>query len=88
MKLNGKTTYAQSSNIKLRTYLEYRKDMKKKAIAELEIVEWLEEKVKALYPGKQIKVYKSGGDRFLWFLRKGGISREPDFVVEIDNKKI
>ena len=32
-----KTIYAQSSDIKSRTYLEYRKDMKQKAIAELEV---------------------------------------------------
>ena len=88
MKLNGKTIYAQSSDIKSRTYLEYRKDMKKKAIAELEILKWLENKVKELYPGKQVKVYKSGGDKFLWFLRKGGVSREPDFIAEIEDKKL
>lgn len=88
MKLDGKTIYAQSSDIKSRTYLEYRKDMKKKAIAELEVLEWLESKTKELYPKKQIRVYKSGGDKFLWFLRKGGISREPDFITEIDEKKI
>ncbi|MGQ9788961.1 MAG: hypothetical protein ACUVQM_06660, partial [Candidatus Hadarchaeaceae archaeon] len=39
----------------------------------------LESKVKELHRRKQVKVYKSGGDKFLWFLRKGGISREPDF---------
>lgn len=88
MKLDGKTIYAQSSDIKSRTYLEYRKDMKRKAIAELEILEWLESKIKELYPGKQVKVYKSGGDKFLWFLRKGGISREPDFIAEINDEKI
>ncbi len=88
MKLDGKTIYAQSSDIKSRTYLEYRKDMKKKAIAELEVLEWLEGKVKKLYPKKQVKVYKSGGDKFLWFLRKGGISREPDFIAEIEDKKV
>ena len=88
MKLDGKTIYAQSSDIKSRTYLEYRKDMKKKAIVELEVLEWLESKVKELYPKKQVKVYKSGGDKFLWFLRKGGVSREPDFIAEIDDKKI
>jgi len=88
MKIDGKTVYAQSSDIKSRTYLEYRKDMKKKAIAELEILEWLEGKVKEMYPGKQIQVYKSGGDKFLWFLRKGGVSREPDFTAEVDDKKI
>lgn len=88
MKLNGKTIYAQSSDIKPRTYLEYRKDMKKKAIAELEVLEWIENKMKELYPKKQVKVYKSGGDRFLWFLRKGGITREPDFIAEVDTKII
>lgn len=88
MKLNGKTIYAQSSDIKSRTYLEYRKDMKKKAIAELEVLEWVENKVKQSYPNKQVKVYKSGGDKFLWFLRKGGVSREPDFIAEIDKEKI
>jgi len=88
MKLDGKTIYAQSSDIKSRTYLEYRKDMKKKAIAELEVLEWLESKVKEVYPKKHIYVYKSGGDRFLWFLRKGGVSREPDFIAEINEEKI
>lgn len=88
MKLDGKTIYAQSSDIKSRSYLEYRKDMKKKAIAELEVLEWLEGRVRKLYPGRQVKVYKSGGDKFLWFLRKGGVSREPDFIAEVEGKKI
>ncbi len=88
MKLDGKTIYAQSSDIKDRTYLEYRKDKKKKAIAELEVLEWLESKIKELYSNKQVKVYKSGGDKFLWFLRKGGVSRVPDFIAEINDKKI
>jgi len=88
MKLDGKTIYAQASDIKSRTYLEYRKDMKKKAIAELEVLEWLEDKVKELYPQKCVKVYKSGGDKFLWFLRKGGVSREPDFIADINKKKV
>jgi hypothetical protein len=88
MKLDGKTIYAQSSALKSRTYLEYRKDMKKKAIAELEVVEWLESKVKELHPNKTVKVYKAGGDKFLWFLRKGGISREPDFIAEINDEKV
>ena len=88
MNLDGKTIYAQSSDIKSRTYLEYRKDMKKKAIAELEILEWLEDKVKELYSHKSVKVYKSGGDKFLWFLRKGGVTREPDYIADVDDKKI
>lgn len=39
---DAKLVYAQSSDIKARSYIEYRKDMKKKAIAELEIKEWLD----------------------------------------------
>ncbi|MEW6200502.1 MAG: hypothetical protein AB1546_00885 [bacterium] len=62
--------------------------MKKKAIAELEVLEWIESKVKYLYSKKQVKVYKSGGDKFLWFLRKGGVSRESDFIAQIDNDEI
>ncbi len=88
MKLDGKTIYAQSSDIKSRTYLEYRKDMKKKAIAELEVLDWLEGKLKEIYPKRQVGVFKSGGDKFLWFLRQGGISRAPDFIAEIDDDEI
>lgn len=83
MKKDPKTTYAQSSDIKSRTYLEYRRDMKHKAIAELEAREWIEEKFKERYPEEKVSVRKSGGDAFLWFLRKGGVTREPDYVAEI-----
>ena len=58
MAIDSKTVYAQSSDIKSRTYLEYRKDMKKKAIAELEIIDWLENKLKELYNNKIIKCNK------------------------------
>lgn len=85
--MDAKTTYAQSSDIKSRTYLEYRRDMKKKAIAELEILEWLQEKLANIYKNRKAIVLKSGGDSFLWFLRKGGITREPDFEVRINNEK-
>jgi len=88
MKLDGKTLYAQSSDIKSRTYLEYRRDMKKKAISELEILPWLENKIKQMYSDREVKVYKSGGDKFLWFLRKGGVSRDADFSAHIGDQKI
>jgi len=52
MKLDAKTTYAQSSDIKSRTYLEYRRDMKRKAIAELEVREWLETLLRKTYNKK------------------------------------
>lgn len=82
---DAKTTYAQSSDIKSRTYLEYRRDMKQKAIAELEILHWLKNKLSQ--KDKNIIVEKYGGDKYLWFLRKGGITREPDFVIKYPNSK-
>ena len=84
MKIDTKTIYAQSSDIKSRTYLEYRKDMKQKAIVELEILPWLRKKIKKT--NKKTLVEKSGGDKFIWFLRKGGITREPDFIIKYNKK--
>lgn len=83
---DAKTTYAQSSDIKSRTYLQYRKDMKKKAIAELEILPWLKDKIRTINDKANIK--KSGGDKFIWFLRKGGITRDPDFSITYPDGKI
>jgi len=91
MSRQGKTdpriTYAKSSDIKGRTYLEYRRDMKRKAIAELEAIEWIRGVLQKAYPESQVRVEKSGGDRFLWFLRGGGVSREPDYVATIGSDK-
>lgn len=50
--VDSKAIYAKSSDIKSRTYLEYRFDMKKKAIAELEITQWFENKLKELHNAK------------------------------------
>ena len=88
MSPDPKSVYAQSSDIKARTYLEYRKDMKKKAIAELEVKDWLQERLKAHLKSDEVAVEKSGGDRFLWFLRKGGVTREPDFVAKLNGKEL
>ena len=85
MGLDSKVIYAQSSDIKSRTYLEYRKDMKRKAIAELEILPWLRKEIKKV--DQKAYVEKHGGDKFIWFLRKGGITREPDFIVSYSDKK-
>ncbi|MCW1311781.1 MAG: hypothetical protein OH324_03075 [Candidatus Parvarchaeota archaeon] len=82
---DAKTIYAQSSDIKSRTYLEYRKDMKKKAIVELEILHWI--KNKFFSKNEKIIVEKYGGDKYIWFLRKGGITREPDFVIKYPDGK-
>ena len=87
MKKDAKTIYAQSSDIKSRTYLEYRRDMKKKAIAELDIVDWLKRMLQRTHPNNRIEVSKAGGDAFLWFLRKGGPTREPDYRATIGEKK-
>ena len=59
--------------------------MKKKAISELEIKEWLENKLKEELGRKDIVV--DGGDKFLWFLRAGGITREHDFVAYVGEKE-
>lgn len=75
--------YAQSSDIKSRTYLEYRRDMKRKAIAELEALSWIEERLRE-YLKANVKVQKSGGDAVLWFLRAGGVTREPDYIATIE----
>ncbi len=80
-KKDARLVYAQSSDIKARTYIEYRKDMKKKAIEELETKEWLENKLKEELKTRDIAVQKHGADKFLWFLREGRITRDPDFVV-------
>jgi len=84
---SAKFLYAQSSDIKGRSFLEYRRDMKKKAIFELEIVdwinellrnggdtkliEWLKSRPKGPKDLSKLSVRKSGGDSFLWFARDG-----------------
>jgi hypothetical protein len=47
-KSDPRITYAKSSDIKGRTYLEYRRDMKRKAIAELEALQWVERIITSL----------------------------------------
>ena len=87
--MDAKTIYAQSSDIKSRTYLEYRRDMKRKAIVELELLDWIQNKVKNQFGDNTSIVKKGGGDSFIWFLRKGGITREPDYeVIGKNNFKI
>ena len=57
-----KMVYAQSSDIRSRTYLEYRRDMKKKGIAELEFLPYLEGLLKERRGDDGLKVSKHGGD--------------------------
>ena len=84
---DSKGVYAQSSDVKSRSYLEYRCDMKKKAIAELEIMDWFEEKLKRLHNTNEVVLSKSGGDAHIWFLRSAKISGEPDYVACINGEK-
>ena len=84
---DSKGVYAQSSDIKSRTYLEYRSDMKRKAIVELEIINWFENKLKELHKTTDVVVKKSGGDADIWFTRSGKISGEPDYVACINDQK-
>ncbi len=81
---DAKTVYAQSSDIKARTYLQYRFDMKRKAIAELEAKDWIAEKIREAFQATRVHLVKSGGDAFLWFLRGGGVTREPDYRATIE----
>ncbi|RKY39902.1 MAG: hypothetical protein DRP75_00695, partial [Candidatus Omnitrophota bacterium] len=60
--------------------------MKQKAIAELEVLPWLREKIRE--EDKNAVVEKFGGDKFIWFLRKGGITRDPDFIVKYPNGEV
>lgn len=85
MSKDPRAIYAQSSDIKARTFLEYRHDMKKKAVAELEVMAWLE-RLLAKTTGKTVTVKKSGGDKHIWFLRSGKITGGPDYEVMIDGK--
>ena len=75
-----RTVYAQSSDIKSRSWLEYRRDMKKKAIAELEFLPFLEKILKGKHGDDTLCVRKHGGDAELWFRASGrGMTGAPDY---------
>lgn len=78
---DAKITYAQSSDIKARSFREYRHDMKKKAIAELEFLFVLQDLLKPAL------VQKYGADKDLWFLTKGGVTQQPDYLAKYPNGK-
>ncbi len=80
----SKIIYAQSSDIRSRTYLEYRRDMKKKAIAELEFMPFLQSVLSEKYEDEALAVSKHGGDAELWFGRDARqVTREPDYRAEL-----
>ena len=77
-----KMVFAQSSDIRSRTYLEYRRDMKKKGIAELEFLPYLQQLLRERQGDESLTVRKSGGDAELWFARAGGgITQAPDYLA-------
>lgn len=77
-----RTVYAQSSDIRSRSWLEYRRDMKKKAIAELEFLPFLEKILKGKHGDDVLRVRKYGGDAQLWFHASGrGVTGSPDYLA-------
>lgn len=56
--------------------------MKQKAIAELEVLPWLRKKIQE--KDKKASVEKFGGDKFIWFLRKGGIIKIYQSILQMD----
>lgn len=71
--------YAQSSDIKSRTWEQYREDMKRKAIAELECLGLLRALLAERSGGRSVTVHKHGVDEVLWFDPKADLSRQPDY---------
>ena len=71
--------YAQSSDIKSRTWGEYRDDMKKKAISELECLDLLRSMLIERYGDEEVAVEKHGSDAILWFNPKARLSTAPDY---------
>ncbi len=83
MKNQPSVTYAQFSDSRGRTLDEYRRDMKRKAILELELLDWLENYLKKAHKTPEISVKKAGSDEALWFIRKGRLTTDPDYEVRI-----
>ena len=73
-----RATYAQSSDIRARSWQEYRRDMKKKAIAELEFLPFLQQALAERHKDAALRVEKHGGDALLWF-DLGSVSQAPDY---------
>lgn len=81
-----RAAYAQSSDIRARSWSEYRLDMKKKAVAELEFLPFLRQVLARRYKDAALRVAKHGGDAELWFDVKS-VSQAPDYrAVWGDNR--
>ncbi|MYB39978.1 hypothetical protein F4X86_01615 [Candidatus Saccharibacteria bacterium] len=58
--------------------------MKKKGIAELEFIPYLQDLLQERYEDNSVVVKKSGGDALLWFGRTSKqVTREPDYVAQL-----
>ena len=73
-----RTVYAQSSSLHSRTWPQYRLDMKKKAIAELEFLPFLRQVLAEQHQDDSLRVEKHGGDALLWF-DANSVSQDPDY---------
>lgn len=71
--------YAQSSDIKSRTWEQYREDMKRKAIAELECLGLLRTLLIEASGDRSVTVHKHGVDEVLWFNPQAKPSGQPDY---------
>ena len=88
MTTSPRMVFAQSSDIRSRTYLEYRRDMKKKGIAELEFLPYLQRLLRERHGDDSLTVRKSGGDAELWFARAGGaITQAPDYQAILSDEQ-
>ena len=77
-----RTVYARPSAIRSRSWLEYRRDMKKKAIDELEFLPYLQKLLTNKHGDETLRVSKHGSDAQLWFNAKGSSpSRAPDYLA-------
>lgn len=88
MSSSSKVTYAQSSDIKARTYRQYRQDMNRKAIAELEFLPVLQKILAHKHSASDLSVKQNGCDAGQWFRKDGKITRDPDYLAEWNGKSM
>ena len=86
MTSSQKIIYAQSSDIRSRSFLEYRRDMKKKGIAELEFLPYLQKVLSGRFHDSSLEVRKHGGDAQLWFGRSARqVTQQPDYLARLSD---
>ncbi len=89
IKKTAKVLYAQSSDIRSRTYVQYRHDMKKKGIVELEFLPYLQDILIQRFGDESITVEKYGSDSRLWLLRpEGQLTQTPDYLAKQSGQEL